>query len=604
MVLILLRKLFVSACLISSSYAYTLPVDDFLANTKEDIVFKEHTLFITRNYVNPDGIFKSGLHVNGQSPGPCIQGDENDWIRVTVNNNLPVAITIHFHGILQRGTPWADGVSGVTQNPIFPGESYVYEFQVKDQYGFTWYHAHHRGYLTDGVYGPMNFITSPKRERPYHLITNDTLDIETLLELEKDPIPLIGDDSFKWDMDTIISRMFDYGVDPLCIQSILINGKGRKVCHDPGVFERLRNKNGTPHNVKNGEFDSWGCMKMENGYTNATDVLGLEVPGYYETCDLTFTEQFEFHSNTDWYYFNLLNAGGQFTKAFSIDGHQLWVVAIDGIFVNPQLAHQIILPVGSRVTIVVKAKKGKFPIRFAAALTPQFIEGVGYLVNHMEDGSRNETQPTIFQDLDGRLTLENHISIWPKDTVPFDQNVKYKLGTLPADHTFRMHLNRTGMITFSMFPDGELLPLTFEHDTPLLYNFSRQSYGKWALRDNIKSGDIVDIIINNSNAMGHPIHLHGHLFYLLSHDNSNPFIHNSVEDAVQHGYTEFNDNPTLFDITYIPPRGHSVIRFVADNPGIWLIHCHNLGHLLGGMGAVIFEDEESLNQLMTSRTIS
>jgi iron transport multicopper oxidase len=49
----------------------------------------------------------------------------------------------HWHGIFQEGTQWADGPSFVTQCPIVPGESFLYQFTVPDQAGSFWYHSHH-----------------------------------------------------------------------------------------------------------------------------------------------------------------------------------------------------------------------------------------------------------------------------------------------------------------------------------------------------------------------------------------------------------------------------------------------------------------------------
>ena len=76
---------------------------------------------------------------NAQLPGPDIRTVEGDRVRITVQNNLPEATTVHWHGIdLEWG---ADGVPGVTQDPIAPGETYVYEFTSKPA-GTRFYHTH------------------------------------------------------------------------------------------------------------------------------------------------------------------------------------------------------------------------------------------------------------------------------------------------------------------------------------------------------------------------------------------------------------------------------------------------------------------------------
>ncbi len=68
---------------------------------------------------------------NGGTPGPTIEAVEGDWVRIFVTNRLPEHTTIHWHGIfLPNGM---DGVGGLLQPHIQPGETYVYEFQLKQQ---------------------------------------------------------------------------------------------------------------------------------------------------------------------------------------------------------------------------------------------------------------------------------------------------------------------------------------------------------------------------------------------------------------------------------------------------------------------------------------
>jgi FtsP/CotA-like multicopper oxidase with cupredoxin domain len=98
--------------------------------------------------------------VNGQSPGPLIEANSGDRIRVVVHNQMPLDSTsIHWHGIDQRDSVWMDGVHGVTQCAIPPGESFTYEFNLPDQRGTFWYHAHVTVQYTDGLYGPL--VNSP-----------------------------------------------------------------------------------------------------------------------------------------------------------------------------------------------------------------------------------------------------------------------------------------------------------------------------------------------------------------------------------------------------------------------------------------------------------
>jgi FtsP/CotA-like multicopper oxidase with cupredoxin domain len=65
------------------------------------------------------------------------------------------------HGLLQKTTPWSDGVPGVSQCPIAPGETLVYRFQA-DLYGTSWWHSHYSAQYSSGAFGPL-VIYGPKQ---------------------------------------------------------------------------------------------------------------------------------------------------------------------------------------------------------------------------------------------------------------------------------------------------------------------------------------------------------------------------------------------------------------------------------------------------------
>lgn len=100
---------------------------------------------------------------NGQIPGPEIRVTEGDKIRVIVKNNLPAPTSIHWHGVHVENK--ADGIPGLTQNAIKPGETFVYEFTAKNA-GTHFYHTHGSSHtdavvqLDMGLYGA--FIIEPR----------------------------------------------------------------------------------------------------------------------------------------------------------------------------------------------------------------------------------------------------------------------------------------------------------------------------------------------------------------------------------------------------------------------------------------------------------
>lgn len=109
--------------------------------------------------------FAPGLKVNvwgynGSSPGPTIEAVEGDRVKILLTNNLPEPTTIHWHGLLVPNE--MDGVSGLTQAAVNPGETFAYEFTLK-QHGTYMYHPHFDEMTQIGM-GMMGFfIIHPKK---------------------------------------------------------------------------------------------------------------------------------------------------------------------------------------------------------------------------------------------------------------------------------------------------------------------------------------------------------------------------------------------------------------------------------------------------------
>lgn len=91
---------------------------------------------------------------NDRYPGPELRAVEGERVRVTVENDLSEATSVHWHGMVLDGENAMDGVPGVTQPPIEPGEEFAYEFDVGPT-GTHWYHSHSGLQLDRGLLGPL-----------------------------------------------------------------------------------------------------------------------------------------------------------------------------------------------------------------------------------------------------------------------------------------------------------------------------------------------------------------------------------------------------------------------------------------------------------------
>lgn len=128
-----------------------------------DVSFKKERIYTTL-YVSeledPELRLRNGQNLkllvyNGTYPGPEIRIPKHKILVVTVYNMASVPTTIHWHGMFLNRKPWFDGVPGVTQCPIEPGESFTYEVDPNNQLGTFWYHSHYQGQYIDGLVGPL-----------------------------------------------------------------------------------------------------------------------------------------------------------------------------------------------------------------------------------------------------------------------------------------------------------------------------------------------------------------------------------------------------------------------------------------------------------------
>src|SRR5215204_3195724 len=150
---------------------------------------------------------------NGQSPGPTIECVEGDRVRIFVTNKLPEHTTIHWHGILLPSG--MDGVGGLSQPQIQPGETFVYEFLLKKS-GTFMYHPHADEMVQMGL-GMMGLLIVHPKDPALRRVDRDFGFLMANYEVK--PGTYVPDTSVMLEFNTWAwnSRVFP-GIDPLVVR--------------------------------------------------------------------------------------------------------------------------------------------------------------------------------------------------------------------------------------------------------------------------------------------------------------------------------------------------------------------------------------------------
>jgi hypothetical protein len=148
-----------------------------------------------------------------------------------------------------------------------------------------------------------------------------------------------------------------------------------------------------------------------------------------------------------------------------------------------------------------------------------------------------------------------------------------------SDNLFRWYLNSTSLQV--VWEDPTLLQLFNSSTTP---NFTASS----GVIELPRAHEWVYLMINTSMPVAHPVHLHGHDFFVLA-QGTNPW------DGVVN-----TANPPRRDTAILAGNGYLLIAFETDNPGAWLMHCHIGWHMDEGFALQFLERESEIEALIDS----
>ncbi|PON90174.1 Laccase [Trema orientale] len=548
----------ISALLLASSLA-------LLASSMASAEVVEHFLYIknlTVNHLCNDQIVTSA---NESVPGPTISVHEGDTLVVHVLNQSPYNISIHWHGIFQLLSGWADGPEYVTQCPIRPGHNYTYKFNVTRQEGTLWWHAH-TSWLRATVHGALIICprSNPLKPHPYPFPT------------PYKEVPIILGEWWNANVVDVENEALASGGVPNNSNAFTINGKV-------------------------GDF--YPCSKH--------DIYRLKVvPGKT-------------------YLLRIINAALNNQLFFKIANHKLTVVAVDASYTKPYDTDVVVIAPGQTTDVLFTANQ---PVGSYYVAAQPYISAVGVpfddtttrgiIVYHGSTSSTpvkavlpafNDT-PTahkFFTNLTGLvggphwvpvpLRVDKHMFITVGLNLdfcksgnatcpgPFGQRFSASMSnqSFVFPHTLSMlqafHFGVNGIYT----TDFPAAPPVFDYtNTSLSFNQLLLFATKGTKVTKLKYNQVVQIVLQNTALIGienHPIHLHGFNFHVLAQGFGN---YNSNRDAEKFNLV----NPQIRNTIAVPAGGWAVIRFQANNPGIWLMHCHLDVHLPWGL-ATAFEIE-------------
>ncbi|XP_031351622.1 laccase-4-like [Photinus pyralis] len=525
-----------------------------------------------------DGVERSMYSANRKLPGPKIEVCEGDKVVVDVENRIEgLEMTIHWHGVWQDGTQYADGVPYVTQCPILSHNNFRYIWYAKNP-GTHFWHAHTGLQKMDGLAGPIVIRQTAARDYHSSLYRND-LSAHTVMV--NDWWPYFA----SMTLPGALRRPSLIGELP---HSLLINGKGQTRHPD----------------------------------TNVMTTTPLE----------EFTV---FQGQT--YRFRLINAMGTVCPIiFTIDQHKLLAIASDGEPFQSVVVDGIQSYSAERYDFILTANKsiGSYWIRVravgicaseqlqqlailrystAAALPtaprPSYNTSVpqGVMLN---DYTRN-----CADGFSNAICLNHLKSLRPIDYgVLGTPNIKLYLpfGTyfLPEQQVFKPNQYRpfmvigtgAGLVTHRIDgveyapPPSPIISQYFETPPTQFCNRNKNCVGNCTCthKIDIPLNAIVEIILadDSEEALApHNMHLHGYAFNVMGigvlPNDTRPTL-DKVKDLDSKGLLQRRFvHPAFKDTLTVPIRGYAVIRFNAKNAGLWFMHCHYGHHLVTGMSLVL-----------------
>ncbi|BES92073.1 Multicopper oxidase [Nesidiocoris tenuis] len=522
------------------------------------------------------GLTRTAIAVNGRVPGPSILVCEGDNVEVRVNNQLRTeALTIHWHGVHQIISPFSDGVPYVNQIPIPPSGIFNYSWIAEPRGTHIW-HGHSSFQEAEGLFGP---VVIRRKEPDYVQSLYDTdLPEHTAIIWHWYPKP---------SQEILVSTLQTEG--SVIGHGFIINGKaafknftdaarpGEIITTEREVFNVT---SGLRHRFRFIYNSAIYCPLQISVDEHKLVMISSDTspfePIEVDTFMMEAGERYDFvlptiENGTGCYWMRIRALGDCDEDKSSV--HEEAYVCYDEAIPGDQDMKPVSFKLAER--------KGKIlnPVQVAT------YNYSGYeLVDLVHLNSSEEDENPSYSGTPN-ITLYMQVHSAPFSDVPYPgpwhqfNNVSFKF---PGPEF--MYYLATGKVM-----EGYELSLC---DEETKWQHCTGSYCSCTLTEQIPTGSLVELVLVDvswKRKQDHPIHLHGYTFHIVGQGLLND---SGTLDDVR----ELNEAGLLpkkltkavaKDSAGVPNRGWMAIRFLANNTGAWMFHCHVTNHVEMGMAVLL-----------------
>ncbi|KAJ1642449.1 ferroxidase fet3 [Coemansia asiatica] len=294
------------------------------------------------------------------------------------------------------------------------------------------------------------------------------------------------------------------------------------------------------------------------------------------------------------YRFRVLNMGSTEWFKFTLPGHKLHVIEADGVYCEPQEVDGLSLGPGQRYSAVVEAKQSaEFNYVYNATLFANFVPNLPGLNPRYYTGLIQYREGAPIKQVDARddseIVWAQDIKMQAFDRQPLLAGVSRTVSTIAGSQKFSDNVTRAILHKYP-YMTPPIVPTLFSAMSMGALASDSEIYGPQTEAQVIGLDEVIEIVMTNDTPIDHSMHLHGHNFQITEYGPASSNNNSSIPIQRCGGYPMRRD-------TFVVPALHYIrVRFLANNPGVWLFHCHMDIHFALGLAMTFVEAPEVLQK--------